>query len=67
MSDKAQMSHTNTGKLSARSKAVAIFSKSGVVVSKTGGACRDPAAIIRSSTAQDQLKKISVIRKQIFK
>ena len=67
MSDKDQMNNTATGKLSARSKAAAMFSQSGVVFSKTGGAYRDPAAIIRSSTAQDQLKKISFIRKQTLK
>lgn len=57
-------SRTPAKSFNTRSQAVAMLSNSGVVVSKTGGAYRDPASIIRSSRAQDQLKAISIIREQ---
>ncbi len=48
-----------------REAAAASLRKSGVTVSKTGGAYKNPAAIIKSPTAQDQLKTIAAFRKQL--
>jgi len=47
-----------------RSQAAAMLADSGVVVSKTGGAYRDPASIIGSNRAQEQLKAISAIKER---
>lgn len=43
----------------------ASLANSGVVISKTGGAYKNPLSIIRSSTAQAQLKAIAQIRKRV--
>jgi hypothetical protein len=61
---KSNGTHTTSGLFNDRSQAVAMLANSGVIVSKTGGAYRDPASIIRSSRAQEQLKAISAIRER---
>ncbi|GGG53172.1 hypothetical protein GCM10011403_07980 [Pseudohongiella nitratireducens] len=48
-----------------RQKAAESLKKSGVIVSKTGGAYKDPATIIQSSTAQNQLRAIAAFKKQL--
>lgn len=45
----------------------ASLANSGVVISKTGGAYRDPLSIIRSSTAQTQLRVVAEIKKRAEK
>lgn len=50
-----------------RDEFVISLANSNVVISKNGGAYKDPISIIRSSTAQAQLKVIAEIRKRAKK
>ncbi len=61
---KSSDTHASARLFNNRSQAAAMLADSGVVVSKTGGAYRDPASIIRSNRAQEQLKAISIIRER---
>ncbi|MDO8907277.1 MAG: hypothetical protein Q7W55_02125 [Pseudohongiella sp.] len=61
---KSNGTHASARLFNNRSQAAAMLADSGVVVSKTGGAYRDPASIIRSSRAQEQLKAIAIIRER---
>lgn len=63
-SAKLNNAHARAAMLIKRREAADRLANSGVVISKTGGAYRDPASIIRSSKAQAQLKVIAVIRER---
>jgi hypothetical protein len=55
---------SKVAKSNARGTFIRKLSESGVVVSKTGGARRNPASIISSGTAQKQLDAVSRIKRR---